>query len=496
MSLVLEIEYLTGTCFAAIGPDSSSPDWPPQPDRVFSALVSTWGARGENQNEAHALEWLEKQQAAAVYASDHVPRTSAIRFVPPNDPESGRSGNPDVVPALRRRQPRRFPATRPISPIVRLCWVDARPDGNTFAALQSLAADTAYVGHSASLTRCRFLQTQVPFSLQTTVAVRSVYPGRFSELQNSYQLFVTSGGRRGRPLPGMQVRLQASAAEHLPHAFEDRWLLLEHVAGTMPDIRAVSIISRILRDTLLSGYKRIGLEGNIPEVVSGHAQDGAPTRLPHLAIIPLPFAGFSHSDGHVMGFALVPPRDSRILDDADFRRVLRQLAPMDESRGRRILTVQSKAGSPHGTAFALQLSPTFEAPAGKRSLQPALYTKPARAFASVTPLVLDRHLKEIGPSQTEEIVQQISAACRNIGLPEPQAIIPNKHSAIEGAPSAYPSGKSPEWTQWRLPAFLKSRQLTHSVIRFFEPIQGPLLLCAGRFIGLGLFRPVDREQLS
>jgi CRISPR-associated protein Csb2 len=141
------------------------------------------------------------------------------------------------------------------------------------------------------------------------------------------------------------------------------------------------------------------------------------------------------------------------------------------------------------------LSPTFEPSAGARSVDAAYYTKPSRVYASVTPIVLDRHLKEKGAAQMEEIAHQVAAGCRNIGLPEPEAVIPNKHSAIEGAPSAYPSGSSPAWMQWRLPPVFKSRQLTHAVIRFPEPLRGPLLLCAGRFVGLGLCRPVsDRDD--
>ena len=47
MPLILEIEHLLGVAFAAQSAASSAPDWPPQPDRVFSALVATWGARGD-----------------------------------------------------------------------------------------------------------------------------------------------------------------------------------------------------------------------------------------------------------------------------------------------------------------------------------------------------------------------------------------------------------------------------------------------------------------
>ena len=99
-------------------------------------------------------------------------------------------------------------------------------------------------------------------------------------------------------------------------------------------------------------------------------------------------------------------------------------------------------------------------------------------------------------------------ACRNVGLPAPaRAIVRNgseqreqlavavgKHSAIEGAPSAYPIGRAPRWTGWRLPKSLASRQLTHAVLQFAEPVRGPVILGAGRFAGLGLCRTLDAEE--
>jgi CRISPR-associated protein Csb2 len=156
MPLVLEIEHLTGVAFAAQSPASSAPDWPPQPDRVFSALVAAWGAHGERSDERQALEWLEAQQPPEVAASAGFARTPTTVFVPPNDPQTGRVGNATVMRALRKRQPRRFPACRPHDPVVRLVWREAKADGGIVAALNALAADTPYVGHSSSLTRCRF----------------------------------------------------------------------------------------------------------------------------------------------------------------------------------------------------------------------------------------------------------------------------------------------------------------------------------------------------
>lgn len=69
MTLVLEIEHLLGVAFAACNQTSEVPDWPPQLDRVFSALVASWGTRGERVEERQALEWLEAQPPPELAAS-------------------------------------------------------------------------------------------------------------------------------------------------------------------------------------------------------------------------------------------------------------------------------------------------------------------------------------------------------------------------------------------------------------------------------------------
>jgi CRISPR-associated protein Csb2 len=82
----------------------------------------------------------------------------------------------------------------------------------------------------------------------------------------------------------------------------------------------------------------------------------------------------------------------------------------------------------------------------------------------------------------------------NIGLPEPGRVVAGKYSAVEGAPSAYASGRAPRWTGWRLPQSLAGRQLTHAVLQFGQPVRGPVILGAGRFVGLGLCRALDPTE--
>lgn len=488
MTLALEIEYLGGVCFATVGPDSGAPDWPPQPDRVFSALVATWGAHGEPDAEREALEWLEAGVVSGCSATIASPRSAPTAFVPPNDPRLDRAKTAaGVLPALRSRQARCFPACRPDDPVVRYFW-DIEPDEEIFSALDNLARDTAYVGHSASLTRCRFLRAAQGITEVLYAPKRRIYPGRLKELQAAYARFQKSADKKDRPSPGATVQPSPPIPAPGRNVFSSRWLFLEHIDGEMCDPRAAALISRRIRTTLMSGYGQLG--AYIPTIISGHDNDESPTREPHLAIVPLSFSGFPYADGRVLGFALVPPQASDLLAGETFRKVLRMLTRSGE---RRTLTVSSKMGAARHQAFSLDFSVSFEPPLGRRSLDASLYLGPAREFATVTPIVLDRHLKKQGQARLAEIASQIATACMRIGLPEPEAIYPDKHSAVQGAVSAYPSGKAPAWMRWQLPASLAGRQLTHAVIRFPEIVEGPVLLGAGRFLGMGLCRPLDQR---
>ena len=200
MNLILEVEFLTGAYRGTAEPASDEPDWPPQPDRVFSALVAAWGARGEPAAEREALEWLERQEPPVIHAAPASVRSAPEVFVPPNDAKRSRTIATylRVLPDRRARQPRRFPAARPeslppsgvtsASASLAFAW-PVEPDDRFMPALETLARDIAYIGHSASLTRCRFLRGAAeelpPGALP---AKRRVYRGRLAELSQAYRV--------------------------------------------------------------------------------------------------------------------------------------------------------------------------------------------------------------------------------------------------------------------------------------------------------------------
>ena len=475
MNLVLEIEFLAGVCCAARSPASEIPDWPPQPDRVFSALVCAWAVRGGREDERRALEWLEEQPAPTVHASGHVARTAPDVFVPPNDPKSSKTAKAylRVMPDARPRQPRRFPVARPDSPVMAIVWPDD-PDPDLVNSLDGVARDVAYLGHSTSFVRCRFLQSNSAARPHPGApARRTIYPGRLAELEAAHR------ANPVRPVirPGASVSVAPLALMAEPST---EWLVLEVIEGQTPDLRASALVCRALRRALMSGYRHVEMGDAIPEVVSGHTADRRPTRQPHLSVVPLAFAGYPHADGRVFGFALVPPAGTNLRAVPGFVRAFEAVAPYDRGLERRVLKLERTPLS----------KPLHLAPAGAtaiRSLSPAPYMEAAQVWATVTPIVLDRHLKANGDREVREIV---AGACENAGLlrPDLDRIQVGKHSAIEGAPPARPPNGAPPWTRWKTPESLTTRSLVHAVIDFGRPTAGPVLLGAGRFTGLGLCR--------
>lgn len=483
MSLVLQIEFLTGVYRAAEGPDSDVPDWPPQPDRVFSALTSAWGVRGEVPCEREALEWLECQPAPAIWASDYTARTAPDVFVPPNDARASRAETSRaekvylrVLPEHRARQPRRFPVARPDDPMVEMVWAKGA-DGGVLDSLNALANHVGYLGHSASLVRCRFLVGREGRSERTpSQARRGVYPGRLRELREAH---------RARPVrPVIRSGASIPSASKTESAPSTEWLVLEAVEGDIPDIRAAALVCRLCRHALMAGYRRVGWGDDIPEVVSGHSRDGLPTRLPHLAIVPMAFVGSSHADGRVFGFALVPPPNKPLEQIDGFREAFEKVATYHPGQQRRVLSLK---GTPLRKPLSLAPAPTQGR--ARQSLVADPYLGKSSRWASVTPIVLERHLKRNDDAELRELV---ALACENAGLPRPSPdrIRVGKHSTINGAPPATPLSGEPPWMRWKVPNSLASRRLVHAIIDFERDLRGPVLLGAGRFTGLGLCRGV------
>lgn len=477
--LALEIEYLSGTVVAATGPtEADNVDWPPQPDRVFSALVASWGARGESAAERKALEWLERQSAPRIIAGQIAKRKASVVYVPPNDFRTSSAGF-DVLPARRQKQPRYFRSGHTGEVMVKFIWPDS-PAPEIFADLDKLARDTAYLGHSSSFTRCRF--TEGDYDLRDSEAPKyAVYPGRLEELERLYHVGERTG--HGNIVVSDPRSLQADDDRSV---FSTDWIVLADDGGRAPDLRAAPLVAKVVRDALMGAYERLH-ELAVPEWLSGHTPDGSPSTAPHAAFIPLADVGWKHSEGRrLMGFAIVLPRD--VKPEALFDTIGALLRRDVDSPG-----IVLQCGGSRPWILFPSLGPVVEKP----SLSPSRYTRRSTLWATATPIALDRYPKRRAPEErTREIAEQLAIACENIGLPRPSYVGVDVSPMVNGAPPSIVPADAPTWQRWQLPRSLHGRSLTHAVIGFNEPIAGPVILGAGRYVGLGLCLGVNADGIA
>ena len=254
---------------------------------------------------------------------------------------------------------------------------------------------------------------------------------------------------------------------------------------------AAAPIAKRMRDALMSVWP----EKPPPTWLCGHEADGSPAREPHLAILPLCDVGFDWSDGHLMGLALVPPRT--------LTERWEQQVPIAWQEKRALPNALASLGAkPHRDKEAddtirleLGRAGTWDIALDEarvaRALRPQRYCRPARRFATVTPIALDRHPKGDHLERSDEAKRLVRLACTRIGLPEPSVVALSKHSALRGAISARPPSGAPAWATWARPGALAGKALVHAVIEFATPVEGPVVLGAGRFFGLGLLLPIE-----
>jgi CRISPR-associated protein Csb2 len=472
--LALEVEYLTGRSVASMPNDRDQAEWPPHPGRLFMALVAAHMERDPaDAAERAALLWLEGLPPPEVSAEDADPRDVLEVFVPVNDnfgpdkvPKGGFSAavvkeKVRVMPERRSKQSRTFPSVTPRSPTVFFAWPEVAPDqlAEHREALERLAANVTCLGHSSSMVRVA-LRHDPPAarympSDEGTLILRVPTPGRLKDLIACYQ-------SQRRPSAGFFCSYaEVGPPKHeAPSLFGS--LLTFRLTGPGLPLTATQRLASVIREAVM---ERCEIDP-APEILSGHATDGAPSRRDHVAYVPMAFVDHRFADGRIRGFAVIIPRSA----SADERRiVLRALARLEG-----IWFDQSME-------WSIRRADRDE---GVKSLDAMDYERPSRSWATVTPMVFDRFPKERDGREAEAI---IGRACRRIGLPAPIAVEVSHVSRLRGVPT------SPEFRIVPKPG-VPVRPYAHVSLLFDRPVRGPVLLGAGRYQGLGLFRATDKQS--
>ncbi len=510
--LTLAWTYLTGYARATDPTRRDAPEWPPHPARVWLALAATFFETGEDPAEGQALEWLrtlpDPQLWLPLQTGSH--RRVVTAYVPVNDKAEG-TALLQSAPLARSKQPRTFPAVWVGDRPCFLHWPEAPERDRHQPALAQLCARVTRLGHSASLVQmwvaespptpedgfAGWLPTEDADSGLADMHLRRIFQGPSLErLRETFQ-----AGRR--PLVGLAAGYRSATFTPPPMtkttAFDRDLLVLTQVDGPALPVTATLQVTHALRDTLMAHCPQPP-----PAWVSGHDAHGQPLSdgRGHLALLPLPFVGYEYADGRLLGVALAFPPE---IDRRERGRVIgplfvnQQGKPADVSLrlGRLGVWVLRKRAW-DDTRLTLQTETWTAFPQG------------AKRWASVTPVVLDRFPKANRLTERTaweyEVGSILFDACRYAGLPEPVEIDFGTTAWTPGAPRAFAKerpvrGASPPVpAQARLgdgfpPYLVKGahapKPQLHVFLRFAEPVIGPVLLGAGRFLGYGLFKPLD-----
>ena len=445
-----------------------------------------------------------------------------------------------LLPEHRPRQPRRFPVAIPRNPVVHLRWDTDVPD-DFREPLTCLCRKVVSIGHSASFVQMWLTDdppapTLVPSEGVAQHRLRVTGPGKIeylsvrcnrdaviryrdaawtvstlttrrkaidqsrkaavkglkgkarkaaevpykSELAMIDQSIADNraviDGFKGRipasrrPEPALWQGYKSPSAPTqsvMPKSFFDDALIVMSLSGKHLYPPTTLKLTETLRAALMSAIPE-----PIPEWISGHRQDRSPSLDPHLAFLPLPFVDARHADGRLMGIAMALPRT---VEAETVGRFFEPWLRDDTGQPRPIPLFDGRWLECRMTLETRERPPW--------NLQSRTWTRQSRAWASVTPVVLDRHFS--GKDKWAKAAEVMKDACTRIGLPRPETLLLHPVSRVRGVPHAR------EFPPIRRKSDRGRMHHCHVFVRFPEPVIGPVMIGAGRFRGYGFCRPMD-----
>jgi CRISPR-associated protein Csb2 len=258
--------------------------------------------------------------------------------------------------------------------------------------------------------------------------LRVPYSGRLQELVAAFEADV-------RPVAAGWTAYRQAAVSHDRGEWSD--IIPFEIIGPV-DLQHTVRLARAVRSCLLSACP-----DPIPSWVSGHAADGDRLRDSHVAVVPLANVGHEHGDGRILGVGL--------------------LVPSAVATGERLRAFENFCQIPQRIGEHVTLR---RVESSRATLSPNRWTRASRSWGTITPIACHRWPKR------GRVVEVVRRDIEQAGLPEPERIEVCKTTPLKG-------GLFGELTD------APKRYRTHAVIRWREPVAGPIAIGAGRYLGLG-----------
>lgn len=480
--------------------DGGEPEWPPSPLRLFQALVDATASRWrEGQFAEHAkpaFEWFQRLDHPTIFAPDHHVEAPFRIAVPNNDWDSparvwAKGGEPvkphrpiDLKTMKTVRSSRLdcknedenalhylYPLSNGHCPHLDVLTVAARTITHLGWGIDMAVGDASIVtGDQTARLRGHRWQP----SPAGGVPLRVPRLGTLDDLIRRHAEFlgrVTGDGFRPvQPLRVFDVVLYRRDDQPLQRPY--RVFELRNSDGTRfryPHRKLIHIAGMVrhLAINAMKASPPTGLGGDWVETyIAGHAVADAPGHR-QLSYLPLPSIGHLHTDPGVRRIMIVAP----LGDHAWLDHVSRHLAGLPLE--------------PLGDEFANSEPPLLVAVRHDNIAR--IYTQPANAWASVTPVILPGH-DDHKPEKTRKLIEK---ALAQSGVEQPCEFEWSAFSRFPKSLSAHKYDKQKRPTGYIRPDHLQTQTAVHLVLRFNDGVNvpGPLVIGAGRHCGLGVLAP-------
>ncbi len=477
-------------------------EWPPSPARVFQALVAGC-ARGAALPEPtqQALEYLEQLDPPLIAAPSCELGQDYGSFVPNNDADA-LGGDLSKLPDIRTRK-RIRPRMLAGSADLLFAWTLLDETG-PIDALIGASEQLYQLGRGVDMA---WAQAEVlsPGELETRVAAHAGVVHRPASGPGANALACPTRGTLRSLLARFQSarsRLKASGTGTVLFSQPPKAHFAQIAYGAGPsrflyelrtpngdDLqpwplwRATSLVER-LRDSAAENLRK-ALPAQVNQVeraLIGRKRDGsdASAAARRVRVLPLPSIGHTHADQAIRRVLVEVPREAEIAA-GDVQWAFSGVEPCDPSTG---------------AVDPFLLTPATEEGMFER------YAQAGRLWRSITPLALPELAmrRRIEPSRRRE--ERKGAVERSEEEQRARAAVLNalRHAHVRERPLAIDVQREPfdlkgaRAERFAAGSRFAKERLWHVRLRFAAPVEGPLALGDGRFLGLGVMAPVRESH--
>ncbi len=478
--------------------------WPPAPARLYQALMAG-AAEGAKVPDAarDALDWLERLPPPTVAAPRGVPGQGYTGFVPNNDLDAAlsRKNAPDIEDAVatvrvgKTVRPILFDDAMPVL----YCWSFDGDDARA-TALCELAEYLYQLGRGIDMAWAEAVvlearEAQDRLSEHGGIVFRPSarggagrdilcpQPGTGRSLAARFEETRTRFRRGGSNRKPVRVFVQpakpllASVAYNAPPkrlVFALRGADARNGFAPQPLSEAAALVAAA-RDRAAARLCETIPErtDDIERYLAGRGATDA-DKAARLRIVPLPSIGHPHADMTVRRLAVHVPQSCPLRAD-DVAWAFAQVVWTDAD----------------GVILA-ELQPVDDDAMAER------YERSGRCWRSVTPLALTTaRRRRIDPARTRDEAKDAAERAREEVRAVHAVRQALRHAEIGMSPTSVRVQREPFDSRGeRAEAFATGTRfpkeaLWHASLTFAAPLGGPLLLGDGRYLGLGLMRPVD-----